>query len=62
MYLFGQITNLTKCFTHHPCMVYLYFLHLVVFNGKEAVNVGRYTIHGCYGISKLYNHGQFVTS
>ena len=26
----------------------IFFLHLVVLNGK-MVNLGKYTIHGCYG-------------
>ena len=29
-------------------MVYLP-IHLAVFNGKHVANVGKYTIHGCYG-------------
>jgi len=35
----------------HTIHVWYIYLHLVVFNGKEKqVNVGKYTIHGCYGI------------
>ena len=32
----------------HPCMVYFIYLHLVDLYGKY-INVGKYTIYGCYG-------------
>ena len=45
------INNCISIFPYHPCMVYLPTFGCFLW--KNLVNVGKYTIHGWYGICLL---------
>ena len=43
-----QLKGLQGLFRIHTIHVWYIYLHLAVFNGKNVVNVGKYTMHGWY--------------
>ena len=48
--LYRVVSRNSICDISHRIHVWYIYLHLVVFNGKIMVNVGKYTIHGLYGV------------